>query len=240
MNIIRKNTKFILGFILGGLILGSISVYAALNYQASQIVYGNTTLDQALDNLYSTASALSYTPSGHIIPSASIQTLKTENKRVTSDIIIDPIPSVYKDINDATNFSASDLVSGAKAYNKSGQLITGSANLNCINGSFVHNANTQLSYNFSFAPSSFILSFNQTNDRFYHIIYNGGISNQVYAVYGTKDGYVLGLAPGESSSSPIASNNQSPYHIDGKHVYSTNESGYAYSNTYIVYYTICH
>ena len=47
-----KHIKIILAFILAIIISVSISVYATLQYSASQITYGNTTLDHTLDDLY--------------------------------------------------------------------------------------------------------------------------------------------------------------------------------------------
>ena len=44
----------VFAFILGALIFSSISVYAAHKYAASQVTYKNTTLDQALNTLYTT------------------------------------------------------------------------------------------------------------------------------------------------------------------------------------------
>ena len=52
----EKYIKYILCFFIGGLFFSVISVYAALNYQAYQIIYGNTTLDHTLDSLYSSAN----------------------------------------------------------------------------------------------------------------------------------------------------------------------------------------
>ena len=49
-----KNIKFILGFILGGIVCTSIGVFATIYYEASQINYKNTTLDHAIDELYTT------------------------------------------------------------------------------------------------------------------------------------------------------------------------------------------
>jgi len=49
--------KYIIGFIIGGIICTSIGVYAAMSYQASEITYKNTTVDQALDDLYSLSNA---------------------------------------------------------------------------------------------------------------------------------------------------------------------------------------
>ena len=46
--------KYIIGFILGAIIFSTISVYATIYYEASQINYKNTTLDHAIDDLYTT------------------------------------------------------------------------------------------------------------------------------------------------------------------------------------------
>ena len=46
--------KNILIFLLGGLFFSCISVYATIYYDASQINYKTTTLDHAIDDLYST------------------------------------------------------------------------------------------------------------------------------------------------------------------------------------------
>ena len=48
--------KNILFFLLGLIVAGSIGVYAAIKYQASEIEYNNTPLDQVLDDLYSKSS----------------------------------------------------------------------------------------------------------------------------------------------------------------------------------------
>ena len=47
-----KNSIFT--FVLGLIIAGSIGVYATLSYEASQITYKTTTLDHAIDDLYTT------------------------------------------------------------------------------------------------------------------------------------------------------------------------------------------
>ena len=46
--------RYIIGFILGGIIFSCISVYATIYYEASQINYKSTTLDHAIDELYTT------------------------------------------------------------------------------------------------------------------------------------------------------------------------------------------
>ena len=43
-----------LGFIIGAIIFSFISIHATIYYEASQINYKNTTLDHAIDDLYTT------------------------------------------------------------------------------------------------------------------------------------------------------------------------------------------
>ena len=56
----RKYIKYVICFILGGLVLGSIGVFATLTYSANQITYtkdNNTMyLSEAIDELYTTSN----------------------------------------------------------------------------------------------------------------------------------------------------------------------------------------
>ena len=45
--------KYMIGILTGLLIAGTIGVYAAIKYQASEIEYNDTPLDEVLDDLYS-------------------------------------------------------------------------------------------------------------------------------------------------------------------------------------------
>lgn len=49
--------KYIIGILIGLIFATSIGVYAAIKYQASEIEYNNTPLDEVLDDLYSKASS---------------------------------------------------------------------------------------------------------------------------------------------------------------------------------------
>ena len=49
--------RYIIGFIFGAIIFSFITAYAATTYYASQINYNNTTVDNALDNLYTSATS---------------------------------------------------------------------------------------------------------------------------------------------------------------------------------------
>ena len=53
---IEINIKIIIAFALGLIIAGSIGVYAAIKMQASEIGYNDTTVDQALNDLYTTSN----------------------------------------------------------------------------------------------------------------------------------------------------------------------------------------
>lgn len=88
------NKKIIISVVLTAIICLTIGVYAGATYDASQIVYKNTTLDLAMDDLYEKANIETFTPSGQITPSKNAQTLQTQNKKVTSDITIKPIQPI--------------------------------------------------------------------------------------------------------------------------------------------------
>ena len=89
--VMKKNILF---FIMGGIFFSTIAVYATMTYSASQITYKNTTLDHAIDELYTSANIEIYTPSGTITPSKIAQTIPTLNKKVSSDLIVDKIPTI--------------------------------------------------------------------------------------------------------------------------------------------------
>ena len=78
----KNNVKIVLAFILGLIIAGSIGVYAVIKIQADEVGYQNTTVDQALNDLYTLAtSPLSYTA---ITPNSSQgERIATRNTSVT-------------------------------------------------------------------------------------------------------------------------------------------------------------
>ena len=61
-----KNIKFILGFIIVGVICTTFGVYATMSYQANQINYKTTTLDHALDDLYTAKNTTISTLEGQV------------------------------------------------------------------------------------------------------------------------------------------------------------------------------
>ena len=54
------NKKSIIIFILGMILTASISVFATTRYQANQIEYNDTPLDEVLDDLYSKSNEECY------------------------------------------------------------------------------------------------------------------------------------------------------------------------------------
>lgn len=119
--------KTIFGMFLG--IVVTLSVVGVYALTASEIEYKNDkSVEDAIDALYGSVKP-EYTGSTTVTPSTTAQTLSTENKVLTSDITVSAIPSNYKDLTSASDFSASDLLSGKKAYNNLGELITGTASI---------------------------------------------------------------------------------------------------------------
>lgn len=113
----------------------------ASNYLASEIVYNDTTVDQALDELYS-------------------------------------VHETYKNLTSDTTVTPDKLLEGITAYNKNGELVTGTYNNHCIKGSFVCNSdcisNTGIELA-DFMPSQFFLY-----DNSYFVFYAQGHNNKAY------------------------------------------------------------
>lgn len=115
------------------IVFTSIGVFAN-NLLASEIDYNDTTVDQALDTLY-TKTKPDYTGETTFTPSSETQTIQTQNKILRNNITIEAVPSTYKNLITLTNeLTANDLVSGKQAYNSNGEVITGSLNSNCVSG----------------------------------------------------------------------------------------------------------
>ena len=223
----KKNIKGRLFlFIITAIVFSSVSVIATSTYYANQIVYGNTTVEGALNNLYSTASASSYTPSGHVTPGNQEQTLETENKRVTSNIVIDPIPSNYKDINESTVSQASDVLKGKKTYTSSGQLVTGTR-AECVYSSINKSANSNITLNLGFKPTSFMFSY--TIDQ---VI--------AYISYNNSQGKVLISNFNSSASTSSVIEITSYFNITNSGITTNlNTTGTLYVNAATVYYMAC-
>ena len=122
--------KYLIGFIFGAIIFGTIGVYAGRTYLASDINYtksNNTTvsLDTALNELYTSASALEYVLPDYITPTEAEQSYPTQGKKLTKNLVIKAIPSNYKNVSDSTISQASDILSGKSAYLSNGTKVTG-------------------------------------------------------------------------------------------------------------------
>ena len=114
-------------FLLGGLIFGTIGVIAANTIEASNVTYKNTTVEDAINTLYSKAKT-DYTGATTFTPKTTTQTIQTENKILRNNITINPIPDSYKKLSGTATFNANDLVSGKTAFDNNGTLITGTSN----------------------------------------------------------------------------------------------------------------
>ncbi len=121
----KSNLKVVIAFIIG-LIISGATVYAI---NASEITYNDTTVASALDTLYQRSTYTEYSGLTTITPTATAQTLETNNKLLKSNITIDAIPSTYKNLSTASNFAAGDLASGKTAYDSDGNLVIGTNTL---------------------------------------------------------------------------------------------------------------
>ena len=115
----------------------------ASNYLASEIVYNDTTVEGALDELYN-------------------------------------IHETYKNLTTATDFTASDLVNGKKAYNSNGELITGTNTKNGVNDSISipsNFSNTYYEYNCGFRPT--FIYFSWSNSYYWTFINNSLYTDRI-------------------------------------------------------------
>ena len=134
------NKKVILAFVLGVLISG-VSVYAATNYLASEIVYNDTTVENALNELYNRSNSEEYHVGNAIIPAETEQVFQTNGKRLDGNITVSAIPDYYKKLNNHTTVDASKLLDGVTAYNEYGEFITGNISTNCTKTAYVWTQN---------------------------------------------------------------------------------------------------
>ena len=125
MKKVLKNPIFT--FIIGAIIFSGITLVIATTVSSHDVTYKNTTVEDAIDDLYSKAKP-EYIGNITVTPTTSEQVLSTNNKILKSNITINPIPSTFKELSGEANFTADDLVAGKKAYNNNGELIIGIAN----------------------------------------------------------------------------------------------------------------
>ena len=111
--------KNILLVIVTAIVFAGIGAFAAIQYQANEIGYGNGTVKDAIDDLYTkssfgnatssdilnnktalvngeqvTGSITTFTPSSSYTPTTSSQTISTSGKYVNGDITIEAIPAL--------------------------------------------------------------------------------------------------------------------------------------------------
>lgn len=176
-------------FVVGGIICTSIGVYATISYQANQINYNNTTLDHVLDDLYTASNAENYTFTSNITPSSETQTFQTTGKRLTNNVVVNPIPSAYKYLSTSTTVTAENLIQNVKAYNSNGELITGT-HPECTGGTFVvtNAATTNAGQIFAnFSPSIAFFKSYSVNGNTNIFYYNSSDTNGYFYQAVTND-----------------------------------------------------
>ena len=165
--------KYLVGFLIGTILSGGI-VLAATKIDADKVDYSEgVTVKDKIDDLYTKVKP-NYTGSTTITPSTSTQTLSTNDKVLNSDITINPIPSSYKNLTTTTSVNANNLLSGVKAYTSDGTLITGTASItDCISGTYVKPANSQINLSIGFMPSRLVLGYFVLSDNGYgYVLYD--------------------------------------------------------------------
>ena len=155
----------IVGFVLGAIIFSGISVFATLAITADQIEYSpNVSVKDKIDDLYTKVKP-AYTGTTSVTPTDSEQVLQTAGKYLSSNITVgaSTIPSNYKDVTNSTITSASDILSGKKAYLSDGTLATGTR-AECVIGKVPKGSGHRQLANFK--PSTFLF-FNLDADKKY-------------------------------------------------------------------------
>ena len=135
--------------VLIGLIVGIAGTVIASNYLASEIVYNDTTVEDALNELYT-------------------------------------VHETYKNLTTDTTVASDKLLDGITAYNKNGELITGSLNVNngfkgILNVPSDYTGSTY-EYNLGFRPT--FIYFEWSNGYYWTYI-----NDHTYANLITRDGY---------------------------------------------------
>ena len=222
--------KYIIGFIIGAIIFSGISAFATAQILASNISYKNTTVESAIDTLYTKAKP-DYSGDTTFTPTTSSQTIQTNNKILKSDITINPIPSTYKELSTATTVTANDLLNGITAYDNLGNLITGSINTDCVSGVYTKPANTATNINIGFTPKKFQLIFFINTNKHY-VIYNADIDND------SKDMNVKTIDENGQMTGSIGTNT---YTINDNHIVDATgtTTNNRYILTYPIYYMAC-
>ena len=212
-----------------GLVIGIAGTVIASNYLASEIVYNDTTVEDALNELYDRSNASVYTGETSITPTEAEQTISSNGKRFTSDITIGAIPNTYKNLTSNTTVIPERLFEGVTAYNNLGELVTGSINPNCVGGNYVKSSNSFINIDVGFKPSKFFVQFVvKSGGNLHNIIYNSSLSSTSYDHYFASDGT---FANTQTDILTISNNKI----IDSSNQTDSNR----YKNSYTVYYMAC-
>lgn len=170
----KKIFKTNLFFFIIGCIISSVTVIG-LTFTAEDIEYKNDkSVKDELDDLFEISNYEAYNATTELTPNSSNHSLSTKNKILNSDITIKKIPDYYKILTETTTATAADIISGKRAYNSSGTLLTGkkSAVSNCSYGTFTCTecrTSTGQSVPVDYKPSKLILM--QISSTPYRIIF---------------------------------------------------------------------
>ena len=141
----------------------------ASNYLASEIAYKDTTVENALNDLYARSNANEYhVSSNSIIPTETEQVLETSGKRLDGNLTIGAIPDLYKKLNNHTTVDETKLLNGVTAYNEYGEFITGNISTDCVKGTYQHVANSQINITTPF-KATMLLMYLRWSDKVYYI-----------------------------------------------------------------------
>ncbi len=217
-----KNIKsYLLMFILGGICFSGIGAFAEYIVTADKIEYAtNVSVKDKIDDLYTHVKP-AYSGSVEVTPTKSKQTLSTNGKILNSNITINKIPDSFQDISASTVTSASDILSGRKAYLSNGTLVTGTRK-ECVTGTYNHAINTQVNISIGFKPTQFYMVFNDNWTINYNTDYNNKIRKYNPSVGGT------------------ALSEATEWHVNSSGIYTDATAENAWYNTaYIGYYVAC-
>lgn len=142
---------------------------------ANDLLNGKTAYNN--DGTIVTGNIPTYSGTSTFTPTRSQQTIETNGKYMNGDITIESIPSTYKNLIVSSDFTASDLLTGKRAYNSTGELIEGTHVEQCETGNYHHAINTQVNISLSYKPSIFSLS--TVVGNIFSIEYNSNTSNVV-------------------------------------------------------------
>ena len=169
--------------VLIGLVFGVAGTVIASNYLASDVVYNDTTVENALNELYDRSNASVYTGSLNITPTENEQTISSNGKRFTSDITIGAIPNTYKNLTSNTTVDATKLLDGVTAYNNLGELVTGNINTNCVYGTFVcTSCTTSTGQKIANFKADNILIYNKNSSNWFMYYYNKAYNSNEFQV----------------------------------------------------------